>query len=160
MEKKIQEAARLHQQGFNCAQAVALPFCEELGMDRAAAMRALEGFGAGMGGRTMACGALSGAVFVAGLKHSDGNLEAPASKQRTYEQGDLRRVCGALRRFGVRGYFGAENGNAADRLPRLHRARCSAGVSDPRRINNGRIKRGRRLSPTSFFCYSFSAFGR
>ena len=32
----------------------------------------------------MACGALSGAVFVAGLKHSDGNLEAPASKQRTY----------------------------------------------------------------------------
>ena len=84
MEKKIQEAARLHQQGFNCAQAVALPFCEELGMDRAAAMRALEGFGAGMGGRTMACGALSGAVFVAGLKHSDGNLEAPASKQRTY----------------------------------------------------------------------------
>ena len=84
MEQKILEAEHLHEQGFNCAQAVALPFCEELGMDRAAAMRALEGFGAGMGGRMMACGALSGAVFVAGLKHSDGNVEAPASKQRTY----------------------------------------------------------------------------
>ncbi|MBQ7936461.1 MAG: C_GCAxxG_C_C family protein [Clostridia bacterium] len=74
----------LHQKGFNCAQAVALPFCEELEMDRRSASRALEGFGAGMGGREQICGAVSGAVFVAGLKHSDGDLEAPQSKQKTY----------------------------------------------------------------------------
>ncbi len=81
---KLSEANALHARGMNCAQSVALPFCEELGMDRIAAMRALEGFGAGMGGRRLTCGALSGAVFVAGLKHSDGRWDTPASKASTY----------------------------------------------------------------------------
>ena len=88
MKDRKQEAKAYHEKGFNCAQSVALPFCEELGMSKQAAMRALEGFGAGMGDREQTCGALSGAVFVAGLKHSDGNLEAPASKSATYA------VCG------------------------------------------------------------------
>ncbi len=83
-EAKIQQAQFLHARGFNCAQSTALPFCRELGMDEKDAMRALEGFGAGMGGMQQTCGALSGAVFVAGLKYSDGNLEAPASKRQTY----------------------------------------------------------------------------
>ena len=81
---KKEQAKACHEKGFNCAQSVALPFCEELGMPRQAAMKALEGFGAGMGDREQTCGALSGAIFVAGLKHSDGNLEAPASKAATY----------------------------------------------------------------------------
>ena len=84
MQQKIEQAHALHEKGHNCAQSVALPFCEQFGMDPAVAMRALEGFGAGMGGRDQTCGALSGAIFVAGLKHSDGNLESPASKQGTY----------------------------------------------------------------------------
>lgn len=87
---KKEEAKAYHDKGFNCAQAVALPFCEELGMPKQAAMKALEGFGAGMGDRMQTCGALSGAVFVAGLKHSDGNLEAPASKAATYA------ICGKV----------------------------------------------------------------
>ena len=87
---KKEEAKAYHEKGFNCAQAVALPFCEELGMPKQAAMKALEGFGAGMGDRMQTCGALSGAVFVAGLKHSDGNLEAPASKAATYQ------LCGKI----------------------------------------------------------------
>lgn len=81
---KLEQATAWHERGMNCAQSVALPFCEELGMDVSSAMRALEGFGAGMGGRKLTCGALSGAIFVAGLKHSDGNLEHPQSKANTY----------------------------------------------------------------------------
>lgn len=90
LQKKIEQAHALHSKGLNCAQSVALPFCEELGMDTATAMKALEGFGAGMGGRDQTCGALSGAIFVAGLKHSDGNVEAPSTKKETYA------VCAAL----------------------------------------------------------------
>lgn len=85
MNKKIEQAMGFHQKGFNCAQAVGMPFAEELGMPLELAAKALEGFGAGMGGREQACGALSGAIFVAGLKYADGNLEAPSSKKETYE---------------------------------------------------------------------------
>lgn len=82
--KKAMEALKLRKMGFNCAQAVALPFCEELGMPSSAAAKALEGFGGGMGGYELVCGALSGAIFVAGLVLSDGNLEHPNSKRQTY----------------------------------------------------------------------------
>ena len=34
---------------YNCAQAVAMPFCEEMGLEPALVKRATEGFGAGMG---------------------------------------------------------------------------------------------------------------
>ena len=80
---KLDLAMDFHQQGYNCAQAVALPFCEEMGLDAAVIKRATEGFGAGMGGRTQTCGALSGAVFVAGMRNADAT--DPASKMDTYK---------------------------------------------------------------------------
>lgn len=82
MDKTI-EAAALHRRGFNCAQSVALPFCEELGLDAALIKRAAEGFGAGMGDREQTCGALSGAILIASLKHAD--EKDPESKKTTYE---------------------------------------------------------------------------
>ncbi len=86
--KKTIEAIALHKKKYNCAQAVLLPFADELGVDRRTAMMISEGFGAGMGGyqlKTGPCGALSAAIMVAGLKNSTGNLEAPDSKLLTYE---------------------------------------------------------------------------
>ena len=80
---KHEMAMDFHKQGYNCAQAVALPFCEEMGLDAAIVKRATEGFGAGMGGRTQTCGALSGAVFVAGMLNADATN--PASKMATYK---------------------------------------------------------------------------
>ena len=79
---KLDLAMDYHAQGYNCAQAVALPFCEEMGLDTATVKRATEGFGAGMGGRTQTCGALSGAVFAAGMLNAD--PANPASKMVTY----------------------------------------------------------------------------
>lgn len=85
---KLDSAMDFHAQGYNCAQAVALPFCEEMGLDAALVKKATEGFGAGMGGRTQTCGALSGAVFVAGMLNADATN--PASKIDTYK------VCGQM----------------------------------------------------------------
>ena len=43
---KHEMAMDFHNQGYNCAQAVALPFCEEMGLDAALVKKATEGFGA------------------------------------------------------------------------------------------------------------------
>lgn len=83
MNKK-EKAIELHDRRFNCCQAVACAFAKEVGMDESALFRAGEGFGLGMGGMDCTCGALSGAVMLAGIKNSDGNVDAPATKASTY----------------------------------------------------------------------------
>ena len=88
MKTKLELAMDYHNQGYNCAQAVALPFCEEMGVDAALIKRAAEGFGAGMGGRSQTCGALSGAVMVVSMLKAD--PADPASKMDTYG------VCGEM----------------------------------------------------------------
>lgn len=82
MSQKTDNAMDFHRQGYNCAQAVALSFCEEIGLDTATVKRATEGFGAGMGGCDQTCGALSGAVFVVSLLTADPT--DPVSKKATY----------------------------------------------------------------------------
>lgn len=81
---KKETAIRLHDKKYNCAQAVACAFAEEIGMDKEIIFRACEGFGLGMGCMEGTCGALSGAVLLAGLKNSDGQIDNPATKQSTY----------------------------------------------------------------------------
>lgn len=83
MNKK-DKAIELHDRRFNCCQAVACAFAEEVGMDEATLFRVGEGFGLGMGGMDATCGALSGAVMLAGIKNSDGNVDSPATKASTY----------------------------------------------------------------------------
>lgn len=74
-----------HDRKFNCAQAVACSFAEEVGVEEKALFQAAEGFGLGMGGMQATCGALSGAVMLAGFKNSDGKLDDPATKADTYK---------------------------------------------------------------------------
>lgn len=82
---KKELAISLHDKKYNCAQSVACAFSEELGIDRALLFKLCEGFGFGMGCADGTCGAISGAVTLIGLKNSDGNLEAPATKAETYK---------------------------------------------------------------------------
>lgn len=74
-----------HDRKFNCAQAVACAFAAEVGVDEKTLFQAAEGFGLGMGGMEATCGALSGAVMLAGFKSSDGDLQSPATKADTYK---------------------------------------------------------------------------
>lgn len=52
--------------GYNCAQAVACAFSEELGMEEATVARLVSSFGGGFGKLREVCGAVSGAAFVLG----------------------------------------------------------------------------------------------
>ena len=73
MESRIARADELHRRGYNCVQAVACSYCDLAGVDEA------------VGGMDGTCGAISGAVYLAGLVTSDVNLEKPASKRESYK---------------------------------------------------------------------------
>ena len=85
MKSRVEEAAGRHANGYNCCQAVVCTYSELLGVEEKTAFRMSEGFGAGMGDMESTCGALSGALMLAGLKSSDGDLEAPKTKGKTYQ---------------------------------------------------------------------------
>ena len=80
---KQEIAEELHAKGYNCAQSVACVFADEIKVPKEILFKATEGFGAGVGTMEGICGALSGAVIIAGLKNSTANLEAPNSKAST-----------------------------------------------------------------------------
>ena len=81
---KAEKAVANHRNGYNCCQAVACAFADEVGIDESLLYKMGEGFGAGMGTTQGVCGALSGAAMLAGLVHSDGNTElAGQTKAKT-----------------------------------------------------------------------------
>lgn len=84
MGKFAERAVANHKKKYNCAQAVACAFCEELGRDEKEVFEMMEAFGFGMG--TMGtCGAVSGMAAVVGMIESDGALDAPKSKKESYK---------------------------------------------------------------------------
>ncbi|MEE1373142.1 MAG: C-GCAxxG-C-C family protein [Parolsenella sp.] len=84
MESRAVLAAERHKKGYNCAQAVACTYCDLVDVSEEEAFRSTEAFGLGMGGMLGTCGALSGAVYLASLATSDGNLENPSTKKASY----------------------------------------------------------------------------
>ncbi|MFA7117551.1 MAG: C-GCAxxG-C-C family protein [Sphaerochaetaceae bacterium] len=81
---RIQVALDYHHKGYNCAQAVACAFSDMTGLDEQTVFRMCEGFGFGMGGGKLTCGALSGAVVIASLLSSKGYDPSALSKTHTY----------------------------------------------------------------------------
>lgn len=82
---KQEKAIELHDRGCNCAQAVACAFAEEIGVSEETLFAAAEGFGLGMGGMEGTCGAVSGAVMLAGFKNSCADPKNPKTKAATYQ---------------------------------------------------------------------------
>lgn len=102
------QAAEYHARGFNCAQAVACTLAPAVGLDPQIAFTLTEGFGAGMGGMTETCGAISGAVATwARDERRHGN---PKTKGQTYKlsreiakrfgEKNTTTVCGTLKGIG------------------------------------------------------------
>lgn len=74
-----------HKKGYNCAQAVACAFAEDLGVDEKDIFRMTEAFGFGMGSMGT-CGAVSAMAVIIGLSESDGNLSEPHTKKKSYKE--------------------------------------------------------------------------
>lgn len=88
MEKsRVSVAYNNHASGYNCAQSVVCSYCDLLGMDEKTAFRAAEGYGLGIAGMHETCGSVCAMIMLAGLKNSDGNLEAPKTKLNTFALG-------------------------------------------------------------------------
>ncbi|MBQ7839635.1 MAG: C_GCAxxG_C_C family protein [Lachnospiraceae bacterium] len=81
---KKELAISLHDRGFNCAQSVACAFAEEIGVPEEVLFAASEAFGRGMGGMDGTCGAVSGAIMLAGFKNSCADPAQPTTKAATY----------------------------------------------------------------------------
>lgn len=84
METRIQQTEERHRKGYNCCQAIVCTYCDLFGVDEETAFKMTEGFGLGMGGMQSTCGAVSGAIAVAGLKNSQGTSNTK-TKASTYQ---------------------------------------------------------------------------
>ena len=84
MTERAEQALRLHDKGYNCAQAVVCAYCDRFGLDEETAYKMAEGFGLGMG-LVDTCGALTGAFMLAGLRGSKGTAYPGETKGQTYK---------------------------------------------------------------------------
>lgn len=84
MTERAEQAQRLHNKGYNCAQAVICAYCDRFGLDEEAAYKMAEGFGLGMGLMEV-CGALTAAFMLAGMRGSKGTAYPGETKRQTYQ---------------------------------------------------------------------------
>lgn len=75
------KAGELFLQGYNCAQAVAVAFCDQTGLDACTAARLSGAFGGGFGRMREVCGAISGMMMVLGCLYGYDTPDDEAKKQ-------------------------------------------------------------------------------
>ena len=88
-------AAELFLQGYNCAQAIAVAFCDVTGLDESMSARLISSFGGGMGRLREVCGAVSGMLMVAGFLYGYDDPNDPAAKKDHYAR--VQQLAGKFR---------------------------------------------------------------
>ena len=81
---KGEQAKAFFKEGYNCSQAVALAFCDEIGIERRKLLRMVSSFGGGMGRLREVCGAVSGMFFVAGALYGYDDPKDTQAKKEHY----------------------------------------------------------------------------
>ena len=79
------KAAELFTAGYNCAQAVAVAFCDLTGLEEKTAARMASAFGGGIGRMREVCGAVSGMYMVLGLLYGYDQPEDTSGKKALYQ---------------------------------------------------------------------------
>ena len=77
-------AAELFLKGYNCAQAVAVAYCDVTGLTPDFSARMASSFGGGMGRLREVCGAVSGMFMVAGLLYGYTTTDDDVAKKAHY----------------------------------------------------------------------------
>lgn len=89
-----QYAAELFAKGYNCAQAVAVAFCDLTDLSEEQAAKMVSPFGGGFGRQREVCGAVSGMCFVLGTLYGYSSPD-PQKQQALYA--DVQALCAAFR---------------------------------------------------------------
>ena len=95
------KAAELFLSGYNCAQAVAVAFCDVTGLEEKTAARMVSAFGGGMGRIREVCGAVSGMFFVLSYLYGYDTPGDDDRKKELYTQvqdlaAGFRAECGSI----------------------------------------------------------------
>lgn len=77
-------AEELFTNGYNCAQAVAISYCDLTGLTPELTARLSSSFGGGMGRLREVCGAVSGMFMVAGILYGYADPTSPEEKKNHY----------------------------------------------------------------------------
>lgn len=78
---RVEEAVRLFESGFNCAQSVFGAYADLFGMDQETALKLTSPMGAGMGRMREVCGTVSAMALLSGL--ADGNSDPKDVSRKT-----------------------------------------------------------------------------
>ena len=89
------KAAELFLSGYNCAQAVAVAFCDVTGLDEKTTARMVSAFGGGMGRLREVCGAVSGMFFVLSYLYGYDTAGDDVGKKQLYT--DVQALAAAFR---------------------------------------------------------------
>ena len=94
-------AAELFLEGYNCAQAVTVAFCDVTGLKPEQAAKMASAFGGGMGRMREVCGAVSGMFFVLSTLYGYDSPEDDVRKKQVYSDvqelaAKFREQCGSI----------------------------------------------------------------
>ena len=87
-------AAQLFCEGYNCAQAVSVAFCDVTGLEKAQAAKIASPFGGGFGRQREVCGAVSGMCQVLGILYG---YDSPNPNRQLALYSDVQALCAQFR---------------------------------------------------------------
>ena len=133
---RAENARQLFEQGYSCAQAVAVAFCDVMGVDADTAAKLASSFGGGMGRLREVCGAVSGAMLVLGAAQGYFRPDDVEGKKAQYARvqqfaADFKARCGSIICRELLGLPGAESPVPDPRTAQYYKKRpCAQLVFD------------------------------
>lgn len=85
MKSRVEKAAQLFSEGYNCSQSVFMAYADLVGMDEIMAKQVSLGLGGGMGRMREVCGAVSGMVLLTGFVSGMEDGADAEGKKKNYQ---------------------------------------------------------------------------